>query len=130
MFGLNPYAMLGALVGALFLFGVGYWAGSDATANSYEAKIAKTREATQAIIDGEVALANAASAKLETRNAQSRVVYQTIHDQVATEVEKPVYLDRCVTDDGLRLINQALTNPSPRPSSEPSAAMPRSLTPP
>lgn len=50
-----------------------------------------------------------ASGKLETGNAQAKVVYRTITQTVDKLVEKPVYRNVCLDDDGLRVANQALT---------------------
>lgn len=63
----------------------------------------------------------AASTALETANVKTEIKYRTIVKTVNQVVEKPVYRDRCLDADGLRLANDALagSSASARESSRP-----------
>lgn len=73
---------------------------------------------------------NTAVTKLETGNAQAKVVYRTITQTVDKVVEKPVYLNACFDADGLLVANQALAGslvivPKPNPTVPRPDATPR-----
>ena len=52
--------------------------------------------------------ANRAATQLEAAHVKTRVVFRTITETVEKIVEKPVYRDMCLDDDGLRAVNTAL----------------------
>ena len=69
--------------------------------------------------------ADTASASHEKDKATVRVQFQTIYRDVEHVVEKPVYRNVCLDDDGLRLIASAISGPAPA-ASEPAPAVPAS----
>ncbi len=132
MFGIpNLYVMIGAGVLALSLLGGAYLKGDADAAHRYQAKIATMQaqavEQVRKIRDANQAQANAAIATLESQNAQARVVYKTITQQVDKIVERPVYRDSvCLDPDGLVLVNAAIAGitVAPAASGEPRSLMP------
>lgn len=129
MLGFNPWVIIGAGVLAISLFVGGYWKGDHDASASYELSIAKTREATQKIVDAEAVVADVAATKLETGNAQSRIVYKTITQTVDRIVERPVYSGTCLDDDGLQLANAALAGVAAAPAGKPVGTVPGPVTP-
>src|SRR5258708_28076994 len=97
------YGLVGVGVGAAGFTG-GYRGESGPAAAQRQAAI----DAAIAEYKGEAEKANAAAAALEQKKDASHVVYQTITRNVDRIVEKPVYRDRCLDDDGLRAANAAL----------------------
>lgn len=119
-----PYRILGAVLIALALLAAGYFKGhSDGTASG-QIKIDKMVAEAQAAKDLENMKAFSASTKLETRNAEARIIYKTITETVDRIVERPVYSGVCVDSDGLRAINQALAGTG-AVTAQPSDAMPK-----
>ncbi len=112
IFGLNPWAIIGAGVLAIALTVGAYFKGDADAANRYQIKIDKmvtdqaeaVQQAKQAML---IQSANA-SAALEAGNAKREIVYRTITKNVDRIVERPVYSGVCFDDDGLRLANAAL----------------------
>lgn len=98
---LNPYVLLGAGILAVglaiggFAFGMKYQRGQEARA---VVLIEKVREEAQLG-------AAEAIAKIEVRNTTIRQQLETVTREV------PVYRDCRNTDDGMRLINDALRGP-------------------
>lgn len=129
---LNPWAILGAGVIAISLFGGGYWKGHHDAAADGEVKIQALQlaaaEAAQKQRQAELIQASNASTGFQNDTAKARIVYQTIHDQIHDIVERPVYRNVCLDDDGLRLANAALAGvpTSPNPGG-PNPAMPAPL---
>lgn len=130
---LNPWAILGVGVIAVSLFVGGYVKGYHDAAADGQVKIEALQlaasEAAQKQRQAELIQSSNASTGFQNDSAKARIVYQTIHDQVTNIVDRPVYRDVCLDDDGLRLANAALggvpTAPNP---SGPNTAVPRTLS--
>jgi hypothetical protein len=113
MFGLSPYLLGGAALAALLAFGGGYIQGGRTTANTYQVKIDKLQldaaDRLQRTRDAMQAQSNEAVAMLEKDNARSHTVFRTITQQVDKIIDRPVFHNVCLDDDGLRLANLALS---------------------
>lgn len=135
MFGLSPYLILGTVIGSLLLSGAAYFKGDADAANRYQAKIAtmqlEANEAAEAEQQKRQAAFMEASSNYEGKNAEAKIVFRTITRDVNKIVERPVYRDVCLDDDGLRLAQLALggTAVAPPGSAESHAGMPRVITP-
>lgn len=120
---LNPWVLLGMGAGALVLVGGSYIKGrSDANARCdirVNTMIAEAQEAKEA----EMARANEAATDLETEDAEAEIIYRTITRDVERIVERPVYLNRCLDDDGLSIARAALAGPAAF-TAQPSPALP------
>lgn len=134
MFGFSPWILIGALAGSIAIAGGAYFKGDADAANRYQLKITKMQidatAAAQKIRDALTAQANAAVATLEGQNAQARVVYRTIHDQVDRLVDRPVYRNVCLDTDGLMLVNAAIAGVPVAPAAPGNAdgTMPQAIT--
>lgn len=132
MFGLSPWLILGALVAMIAAGASGYWKGhADAKADciiQVDKLKADAAEAAQKQRQAELIQASNASTGFQNDTAKARIVYQTIHDQIHDIVERPVYRNVCLDDDGLRLANAALAGvpTAPNPSG-PNPTMPAPL---
>jgi len=105
---LLPWIGLGALL-AVFGAGLyGYSKGSEHATAQCEIRIAKMLADAQKAKDEEAAKINEASTALENNNAKARVIYRDIVRNVDREIEKPVYRNICITEEGLTLVNAAL----------------------
>lgn len=106
-FSLIVYAVLAlAALGALGgIYWNGYSSGSAAVKLEWQAANAKARAE-------EAAKGQASEAKLEDSRAKTKILYRTIKREVEKVVDRPVYLDRCLDDDGLRLANCAILGKS------------------
>jgi hypothetical protein len=71
---------------------------------------------------------NEASAALEVARNEREIVYRTIEKQVEKIVDRPVYLNVCLDDDGLRIVNDALAGRAADPP-KPASGMPAADTP-
>lgn len=63
--------------------------------------------------------ADQAAARHETAKADIQVIYETIEKEVRHVVEKPVYRNICLDDDGLRVLAAAIAagdNPPGKPA--------------
>lgn len=116
MLGLNSYLLGGTAIAFLLSVGgaglYGHWKGYDEAEATYQAKITTMQlDAAQQVEKARAAMiaqADAAVATLETQNGKTRVVYRTITEMVDKIVDRPIYRDRCLDDDGLQLANAAL----------------------
>ncbi len=130
MFGFSPWIILGVLVMTLSVSGGAYFKGRADMYDREELKIADLRNeaAANAEADQEKrqkAFMDAAN-NYEVSNAQAKVRYRTITESVDRIVDRPVYRDRCIDDDGVRLAQLALSGvavKAPDPS-QPDAGMP------
>lgn len=96
--------VVAAVVGAVligFVYVKGYRSGSAAVKLEWEeaSRIQRAKEEQQI---------KAAAAALEAERAKRKVVYRTITKTVDKIVERPVYRQQCMDDDGLRCVNAAL----------------------
>lgn len=134
IFGLNPWALLGSVLAGIALLTGAYLKGDADAANRYQVKIDAMQKAAtekaQKIRDDLTAQANAAVATLESQNAQAKIVYRTIVQSVDKVVDRPVYRNVCLDDDGLRLVNAALGGApaAPPDPGKPNATMPTPLS--
>ncbi|KKC24443.1 hypothetical protein [Sphingomonas sp. SRS2] len=110
MFGLNPWALLGA--GAIFVgsvtgaFFYGRSTGIDHQL-AIEAKV--MMKATAAIEKGRKAIDILNGRVTEARNAQS-TESDTIRHDAAPIILRPIYRTPCVDADGVRLLDRAVAN--------------------
>lgn len=131
-FGLTPWILLGALGFGIALGGAGYWKGhADGTDNGnlkIAALQAQAAESAQKQRQAELIQSSNASTGFQNDTAKARIIYRTIHDQVTNIVDRPIYRDVCLDDDGVRLADAALAGilTAPNPSG-PNTAMPRPL---
>lgn len=103
-------AVILVVVGLLWAYGHSqYKSGYAEAENAY-------RDAAIGLQQKEQAQADKAASDLEKGNANADVVYKTITKTVDKIVVRPIYLNRCFDDDGLRIANTALSGPSSTPS--------------
>lgn len=98
MYGLLALALLGALGGIYYK---GYSSGADSVRLEWQ-------EASKAQREAEQKQAQKAAEKKETGDQKARVVYRKITQEVERVVEKPVYRNVCLDDDGLRYARDAI----------------------
>lgn len=111
--------LLGAGVAAVA--GALWWTYSSGYDAGYDARIVEEQE-----VQGEQEVQEAAaSTSLEGDREKVRTVYRTITEEIERVVEKPVYRDMCLDDDGLRLANAALAG-ALIPAREPDGRVPES----
>lgn len=111
-----------AAVAAFLLFAAGAWIGHGMTAASYRKDIIAEQERTAQAVAAAAAEANQHAEELEKARAHREVVYRTITKEVDKLVERPVYRNVCLDDDGLQRINEALTG-APAVASQPDPAV-------
>ncbi len=138
MFGLSPILLGGTALAFLISLGatgvIAHNKGYDAAANEYQIKIDKlqtdARDEVQKVRDAMTAQANEAVNSLENQNAKARVLYRTVTQMVDRVVDRPVYRNTCLDDDGLRLVNFALAGitVAPPASAKPNGGMPAALS--
>lgn len=92
---------------ALALIGFGGSIGWKVTANHYEAKAAKDDRVALEDFQSAVLGMNVLSKALEDSKGEIKVVYRTIERKIPQIIDRPVYRDECLDDDGLRIIAQA-----------------------
>ncbi len=123
----RPYM---ALITAAAAFVAGAWIGHGMTAASYRkdiiaeqaAKIEAVKQAADAVQQAAVD-ADRHAQELEKARAQREIVYRTITKQVDRIVDRPVYRNVCLDDDGLRVINDALSGQATPDPGQPDAAV-------
>jgi hypothetical protein len=107
---MNPYLIIGALVGAIAIAGASYFKGrADGTAAG-EVKMARMVDESRKAREAEATAAYRKAEKLEVANAEAKIVYRAITKEVDRIVDRPIYRDGiCFDDDGLRIANDAIT---------------------
>lgn len=114
---MNPYLLAACLAAG---FGAGWqvqawrWGSADA-----ERLAAQVQQAQQQAVQVDVA-----ASSNEATKERIRVQFQTIYRDVDRVVEKPVYRDVCLDDDGMRVLRSAIGGADP--ASEPAPAVPGS----
>jgi hypothetical protein len=99
-------AVVGVITATVIgIYRSGYSAGEAAVKLEWE-------EASRAQKEKEANQIKAAAAALEAERAKRKVVYRTITQTVDKIVERPVYRNQCMDDDGLRCVNAALRGES------------------
>lgn len=53
--------------------------------------------------------AQASSGAFETKRATNEIKYRTVTRTVTEYIDRPVYLQQCLDDDGLRVLNEQIT---------------------
>ena len=116
----------GSLYGTLaaLLFMSGLWTGWRLASASYQADIIKEQQAAAEAVAAAARQANAQAEELEKARADREIIYRTITKQVDRIVDRPVYRNDCIDDDGLQSINEAITG-TPAAASKPDAAVPK-----
>ncbi len=106
----GPTGLLVRGVAVLALLVAAFFAGDKIGANrviARQAKVAARIEAARVRIDAQGhRLARAAAA----RNAQREIVTREIYRALPTTVDRPVYRNLCIDDDGVRLLERAAAN--------------------
>jgi hypothetical protein len=113
-----------ACIAAAVMFGAGFWSAWDWRGARCDVAIAAMAEASQAAKDAEADRAHGAARELEGENADANIIYREITVEVDRIVDRPVYRDRCLDDDGLRAANRALAGPRAA-AAEPHRPLPR-----
>jgi hypothetical protein len=99
------------------------WASHAVTHNAWMAAEADRLVAENAARDAEAKKQADASTRLEEKKEAIHVQTRTITKYVDRVVERPVYRSDCIDDDGVRLINSALTG-APAAAGQPDGAVP------
>lgn len=96
------YWLLALVVSSALAFGAG-WTVKGWSVDSAESKAIK--EVTQQI--------DTRAVKHEEFKAKEKVRYVTIKEVEEKIVDRPIYLNQCFDDDGVRLINEAIAGTAP-----------------
>jgi hypothetical protein len=124
----NPYLIIGALVGAALLFAGGAWTGREWCDRGWRAELLAVEQEHAALLKAEIERTNGVAAELEVERGKQRVIYKEITKEVAKVVTRDVYRNVCLDDDGLRLARAAIAGQAAGPS-QPSGPVPRPLNP-
>jgi hypothetical protein len=111
MFGIpNPYAIVGGLVLSVAALGGSYIAGRMDGAHIEQAAEAKADKAAQKVRDEKQGQIDTASQQHQSdENARQQAVREIDHEK-QTIIERPVFSNVCLDDDGLRLLQSAADN--------------------
>ena len=120
--------LIAALVGAAVLFGAGWMTNGWRLNAKHDAEALAAAQAAKAAYEAKATQYNEASAALEAARNEREIVYRTITKTVEKVVERPVYRNVCIDDDGLRSINDALAGRTSDPA-KPDAAVPATVAP-
>lgn len=93
--------LIWAALAAAFLFGAGWWL------KGLQVKVSIVAQ-TKAQAKADIQQAQRTSDVVQTHaqaQVQTEIRYVTVTKEVEKLVERPVYLERCMDDDGLRAIN-------------------------
>jgi hypothetical protein len=110
------------VIAAAALTAGGAYVAQRMTAASYQADIIKEQAAKAAAIKAAAEQANQHAEELEKARAKREIIYRTITKRVDRIVDRPVYINDCLDDDGLRIANDALAG-SATTAGEPDAAV-------
>ena len=111
--------IIAALVAGAFIAGI------KVESNHRDAQLLTQERAYIAQYKVEVARGSALATALEEKRIVTRTLYKTITRHVDKVTERTVYRGICVDDDGVRLVNDALTRRAP--ASERDAALPAAV---
>lgn len=106
---MNPTAILIGLVLWLGTCAGAFFYGEHVESLSCAATNARADKKAADQKDKDALKQNAPSVALEQSNADAKIVYRTITKTVDKIVERPVYRNVCLDDDGLRAANDALS---------------------
>lgn len=121
MFGIpSPYLIGGTALAFVVAVGAaeihGQSRGYDSAETKYKLQISQmvidAKEAAEKSRRAMQSQADAALTTLETQNAKARVIYRTINHDVDKIVERAVYRQVCLDDQGVTLANAALAGVS------------------
>ena len=85
-------------------------------------KLKKIKESQDEIARIQTQL-NTATADLEVAKNERQIVYKTITKRVDRIIDRPIYLNSCIDDDGMRLANAALAGKAASDPSQPDPAV-------
>jgi hypothetical protein len=111
---LNPGVWLALLLAIASSFGAGYWRGDVASDRAHAVEQAKADQAANLKY-------NAISQELENVKGQRITVQRTITQYRDRIIDRPVYRNACLDDDGRLLINAAIRGTDP---GQPAPAVP------
>jgi len=101
------------LLGVLGFLGTATWRIYDAGRTEVYAEWERVNAAQR---EAEAKRAGGASAGLEKDRGKNRIVYRTITESVEKIVDRPVYSNICMDDDGLRLLTAAVRGEAADPA--------------
>jgi hypothetical protein len=124
---MNIYAMIAVVVGAVSVVaGAGYDGykhghknGANAVQVQWDSAKAEQIAEAQKEVNAVQARLTQASADLEKARNEKEIVYRNITRTVTKLVDRPVYRNVCLDDDGLRNINAALAGTAADPAADP-----------
>lgn len=111
---MNPWLLAACLV-------AGFGAGWQVQAWRYTAAQADQAAEQAQAVQQAASQADAAASGHEATKERIRVEFQTVYRDVERVVEKPVYRDVCLDDDGMRVLRAAIAGTA---ASEPASAVP------
>jgi hypothetical protein len=115
---MSLYVYAAVAIGAAAAAAGGTWKVQDWR---YGAKEAARLEAVHRDMRAAEKRVDTAAAEHEGDKREIIVQWKTITKEVDRVVEKPVYRDMCLDDDGMRVLREAI---APTPASEPPGAVP------
>lgn len=116
----SPYKVLAIGIVSAALGFAGGWTTNDWRR---DAGALKEERADNKAVLGQIDRAAEKGAAFEAKAEKIRVQTRTIYQEVERVVEKPIYRDVCLDDDGLRLL-RAANSGKPLPTSEPVREVP------
>ena len=99
---------LAILAAVLALIGISSWQYHSIYKRGYNAAVAKLEKQAQEQKDKQQAVANKASSDYQTNKAEADKQAEIRYVEVQKIVERPVYRNVCLDDDGLQNINNAI----------------------
>jgi hypothetical protein len=100
------------------------WAAHKATSNAWKADLLEAERAHTEALIAEIERTNTVAAELEVERGKSKTIYKTITKRVDKIIDRPVYRNVCLDDDGLRLVRAAIAGQAPD-SGEPVSPLPK-----
>jgi hypothetical protein len=101
-----------------------FMGGIKVESNHRDAQLLAQERAYTEQYRAEVQRAAAAEKALREKKDVIRTVYKRIEVKVAEIIDRPVYHNVCIDDDGMRLINDAILGRSPLDGEMPAASSP------
>jgi hypothetical protein len=125
---MNPWIILATVLALMGVVGGaeynGYSRGEAKITAEWDIAKAKQMKDTADEITHIQTQLNSATADLEKAKNERQIIYKTITKKVDRIVDRPVYLNACIDDDGLRLANAALTGKAATDPGQPDPAVP------
>ena len=101
------------LVAAIAVLVATFLAGIRVESNHRDAQLLAQEQAFAQQYGDEVKRAAANAKALQGKKEENRVIFQTITEYVDQIVDRPIYTNVCLDDDGLLLANDALLGRAP-----------------